>query len=147
MNQPIHDNLETILTQIFEEWAMMFSDGPISEIPPGTALEHVGIHFDGEEHGDIDFWLSKPLIESLVVNVLGLNGPEEITPSDKDDVIRELANVVCGHFVSSQFGSEKIFQLSIPEVNLKTLPPENTDESAKLSIDGNPIFAQINVGG
>lgn len=143
MTQPIHDTLETILTQIFEEWAMMFSDGPLDALPEGTPLEHVGIHFEGPHNGHIHFWLSPELIESLVQNVLGLDSPELISDSDRADVIRELANVVCGHFVSSQFGSDLIFQLSIPEVNLQTLSPKHSADSTTLSIDGKPMHAEV----
>lgn len=105
--------LKETLGFVLEDWAMAFADDHDCHVEKHTADYYVSIHYSGQEKGKIELWLNEDLAHNITMNVLGIN---EVSHADTMDAVKELANLVCGHFLTSYYDRKNVFDLSIPEV-------------------------------
>lgn len=81
---------------------------------PGPVVE---VRFRGKPPGLFRLRLGLRAAAELAASFLGAASPEEVTQTEVDNVLRELANVICGRALS-RIESDSTFDLSSPE----TLP-------------------------
>ncbi len=59
------------------------------------------------------------------------------------DAAKEFMYVVCGHFVTTMYGTEKVFNLTIPETRPLAEPPDlwagDGERISTVAVDGFPI--------
>lgn len=138
--------LKQVIAQIFEGWATIFADEATNAASLGNVpLYHVHIGFNGPHAGKINLWVSEPLSQSLVVNVKGVESGGTVSDADKKDAIRELANITCGHFLSTFYGEQTIFQFSVPEVSQRTVTEFDGKDKTVMSFEGQPLLADISI--
>lgn len=115
------------LSSVLEEMAFIFTDELSREdIPadPGKSLL-VEMGFQGDHSGKISLVAQLPLCHELAVNILGTE-EEEVTDTMASDALKEVLNMACGQFLTSLFGTEPLFDLTVPEVS-KAEPPAWAD--------------------
>lgn len=116
--------LENVVEQVFGDLAFMIADGetagPASE--PRTWLAG-SIEYYGGSRGRIACWCTQELAVGLAANLLGLDPADAAAGEAASDAVREFLNVLCGHLVTQWYGTEAVFNLSIPVVEPCPQPP------------------------
>jgi CheY-specific phosphatase CheX len=86
-----------------------------SDSAPETALPVCAwLEFRGEPSGSFGINLSEPAARVIGANFLGAE-PEELTAGQISEVVRELANIVCGAILTRVHG-DNLFELTAPEL-------------------------------
>lgn len=135
--------MTTIFSEVLANLAFMFTDeGEIKPGPDDQWLETV-ISYNGPNVGTLKLFCTREFSWALARNLLGL-GPEEQTENQHaDDATKEFMNIVCGQFVTAAFGSEDVYDLTIPEIETLQDEPDfsqnGNDDASILSVDGKLI--------
>lgn len=87
-------------------------DLPLTEKP---AL-NVRIEYQGEHSGEISIILGEDLASRIARRFLGMDNESDILNDMIEDSARELANVICGHFVTLKYGESPIMKISVPRL-------------------------------
>jgi CheY-specific phosphatase CheX len=140
--QPEHRAaLGEVAAEVCQKQAFLFAE----ECDPAEALTAAGpflqatISFAGPRRGVLGIAATRSLTLELAANLLDLDPESEETAPAAADALGELANVVCGQFLTSAYGSTAVFRLSIPAIG--DLDDEawaglaNSDESLCLSFE------------
>ena len=108
--------------------------------PAGVAAQVI---FDGDPPGSFRLDLDLPAAQSAAANFLG-EDPEELTPQKMNEVVCELANMICGS-VLSRIESSAVFRLAPPEIAAEDSPrPESpAGASFQASLGGGALRAEI----
>lgn len=135
--------LTTIFSEVLANLAFMFTDeGDFVFSPDDQWLETV-IAYNGPKTGTLKLNCAREFSNTLAANLLGLNPEEQTEDQHAHDATKEFMNIVCGQFVTAAFGSEDVFDLTIPEIETLQEAPDfsqnGDDEVSILSVDGKPI--------
>ena len=111
-------SLAETIASVLESNAFMFPDAcPVDELdlPYETCLR-AAMGFRGPAIGEI--WLMLPCgaCREVAANIRGVELEDLAGPADAEDALKELLNIICGRFLTAEYGLEPIFQLSIPSV-------------------------------
>lgn len=110
---------------------------------------NVRIEYSGEHRGELGLILEKPLASRFAARILGLDDPHEVYDDMIEDALKELLNVVCGHFVTLMYGYAPVMKISLPRVftigsaacnMLRTNPNVCT-----FMVDEAPLIGQIRI--
>ena len=110
--------LTTVVSDVLEHQAFMFVDEcPKTELEQdaGASL-HVTMGFEGPVSGSIGMAVPRTMCVELAANILGVEPDDDFAVEGAPDAFQELLNVVCGQLLTSLYGSEPVFHLSIPRV-------------------------------
>lgn len=132
-----------IFSEVLANLAFMFTDeGEFVSDPDDQWLETT-IDYNGPNTGTLILNCEREFSNTLATNLLGLDPEEQTEDRHALDATKEFMNIVCGQFVTAAYGSEDVYDLSIPEINtLEEAPDFSTnaeDETSILSVDGKPI--------
>ncbi len=134
--------LTTVLSDVLANLAFMFTDDGEFEAPVGERWLETSIGYDGPVSGTLQLNCTEPFAVQMAGNLLGMDSDGELTEQESMDAIKEFMNVLCGQYVTAAYGTEDVFNLTIPEVlELPSTPcldsPEGySEDSALLSVDG-----------
>jgi len=81
----------------------------------GEAL-NVRIEYSGKHSGELGLIMERPLASLIAARILGLENANDVFDDMIDDAMRELINVVCGHFLTLMYGYTPVFKNSVPKV-------------------------------
>lgn len=110
---------------------------------------NVRIEYTGEHSGELGLIMEKNLASRFAARILGLDNTEDIYDDMIEDALRELLNVVCGHFVTLMYGYTPILKISLPKVfsigsaacnMLRTNPNVCT-----FTVDKEPVIGQVRI--
>ena len=149
MNHP----LKAVVERVLAEWAMMLVD------PALNAAEAFDASQDFYEaratcEGVFTGWLvvlcQQEFLNTLTVNVLGLDGEDEIRESDRLDALRELANIICGNFMTEAYGADTPFTLpcfSVRNVNYAEIEGKLLDQTSGVALlaDDHPLLVTFDL--
>jgi chemotaxis protein CheY-P-specific phosphatase CheC len=112
----------------------------------GEAL-NVRIEYSGRHSGELGLIMERPLATRIASRILGLENENDIFDDMMEDAIRELINVVCGHFVTLMFGYTPVLKVSIPKVfrldgAACTMLMSNPN-ICTFMVDGFPLLGQV----
>jgi CheY-specific phosphatase CheX len=106
---------------------------------------NVSISYKGDRAGAIILIVSAETAKILAYNILGIDEDEEDLPFESSmDALKELLNTICGQFITSRFGDEPVFDLTVPET--KTISLDEWQESVDsgnflaLNVEDEPIL-------
>ncbi|MFC1614713.1 chemotaxis protein CheX [Gemmatimonadota bacterium] len=105
------------LISVLESMAFIFTEELSTEelsSDPGEALA-VEMSFHGPHRGKVTLMVQYPLCIELAVNMLGTD-EGEVTEPMAGDALKEVLNMACGQYLTSSFGSEPVFDLTVPRV-------------------------------
>ncbi len=115
MNQTDRALLLHIFASVFEDFAFMFVEDDPDEAP-GLQGAGVQTRIDFKSTSDSGYMeVIAPLdfCNELAENILGAD--EEELPEDAgENALKEFLNVSCGYFLAEKFGTEVVFDLTIP---------------------------------
>lgn len=77
---------------------------------------NVRIEYGGEHKGELGLIMEKPLASRFAARILGLENPQDVYDDMIEDALKELLNVVCGHFLTLMYGYAPILKISLPRV-------------------------------
>ena len=111
------DILAQALSEVFEVQAFMFTEEvePSEIESPEGALWKTSIYFSGCDSGVMELTFPDDLAVELAANTLGVEA-EEVRTETAQDALKEFANVVCGQFLTRQYGNRQVFKLSMPNI-------------------------------
>ena len=144
--------LAETISGVLEVQAFMVAEvcEPAEVEEPVDACLSTSISFNGPISGTLGLIFSGELCVELAANVLGLEA-EEIESDDAADALKELINVVCGQFLTSFYGSDTVFKLSIPQVEETDLgiwqACREDPDAVCLNVDYSPVLAYMSLGG
>ncbi len=134
--------LTTVLSEVLADLAFMFTDDGEFDPPVGERWLDTSISYQGSESGSLRLTCTNTFAAHLTANLLGMESGEETTEQESHDAVKEFMNIVCGQYVTAAFGTEDVFNLSIPEVlELPDTPEledseEESPDVALLSVEG-----------
>jgi chemotaxis protein CheY-P-specific phosphatase CheC len=136
--------LATIFSEVLANLAFMFSDDHQGEPDPQAQWLRTTIGYEGPNHtGTLCFTCPDGFAALLAANLLGVDPLDAKAENTACDAVKEFMNIVCGQFVTAQFGTEDVFNLTIPNVTVLDEPP-SFDESGSgdisvLSVEGHLV--------
>ena len=134
--------LTTTLSKVLANLAFMFTDDDEFAPPVGERWLETTISYEGPVSGTLRLTCTRTFATQLAANLLGVESCEKITEQEQDDAVKELVNVICGQHITDVYGTEDVFNLTIPEVLEPSTTPVLRDpeaapeEMALLSVDG-----------
>lgn len=132
-------DLATIVEQVFGDLAFMIADAETAAAAHQPCHWLVGsVEYFGASRGQIECWCTQGLAVGLAANLLGLDPADPAAGEAAPDAVREFLNVLCGHLVTEWYGTEAVFNLSIPLVQPCAQPPELAagKHACRLLVDG-----------
>jgi chemotaxis protein CheY-P-specific phosphatase CheC len=114
--------IENAVRQLLSECAQqtletMFFAAPDAIFPdaarPAGELIAASLTFQGDPPGRFGVVLSSPLARTMAINFLGLEDDAELPPSQVNEVVGEMTNIICGA-VLSELESNANFDISTP---------------------------------
>jgi len=81
-----------------------------------TDALNVRVEYSGRHNGELGLIMEQPLAMRIAARILGNDSTVDVSDEMIEDAIRELINVVCGHFVTLMYGYTPVLKLSIPKV-------------------------------
>ncbi|MCF8025408.1 MAG: hypothetical protein K9K82_07965 [Desulfobacteraceae bacterium] len=123
-----------VFSSVFEEFAFMFvEEDPFPE-PSETSycpclLAEISFK-SKDKHGFLEVVAPVSVCAELAENILGTD-QQELPEQAEEQALTEVLNVSCGYFLAEKFGTEEVFDLSIPEIR-----PVSQKQWAALIEDG-----------
>ena len=115
MNQPLDQVLSATAEETFETLAFMCTI-PEEESPPASvaAVARVAVEFDGPFAGQLVVGVSASMLPAVAANMLGLEPGAAPTNKQRQDALKELANVICGNLLPRIAGPKAVFNVRPP---------------------------------
>lgn len=114
----------------------------------GDAL-NIRIEYSGKHAGELGLIMERPLASQIAARILGLGSTDDIYDDMIEDAVRELINVVCGHFVTQMYGYTPILKISMPKVFLLGSPACNVllenPNICTIMVDNFPLLGLVRV--
>jgi len=138
MKQITYDNeLYQVAAGTLETLAMMFlvseDEAPITE--PCESDQIVSVSFDGPFSGTLTIRVSETMLGELAANMLGVRDADETNSDQRQDALRELANVTCGNLLSKLAGADPVFNIYTPGPT-KLIPDSAEAQATLLALEG-----------
>jgi CheY-specific phosphatase CheX len=138
MTDPISRVLYRVTEEVLERLAFIFSF-PEEDRPPidGPDAMEARVAFSGPFSGALHLRIGRDICPELAGNMLGVE-PEETTPDQRDDAVRELVNVICGNLLPAIAGKRAVFNVDSPALLSAPAPPARFDAvlaEARLSLE------------
>ncbi|HBY63353.1 MAG TPA: hypothetical protein DEH78_26315 [Solibacterales bacterium] len=113
-DQRVPEVLDASVAEVLETMCFAFPEGPLpdGEAPPEGESVGAAIEFTGGAKGRFTLTVGREAARGLACSFLGAE-PEEIDEGRSSEVLREVANMICGSALSS-LESGQHFDLSEP---------------------------------
>ena len=146
--------LATIFSEVLANLAFMFTDEDLADPPACDEWLETTIAYSGPVTGALKLRCSRDFSTRLAANLLGLDPDDPDTEQSASDAVKEFMNIVCGQFITAAYGTEEVFNLTIPKIvelpdtsdltpcEGAIAPPQGVDaplqgvETSVVSIDG-----------
>lgn len=120
--------LTTVLSDVLANLAFMFTENGEYETPAGERWLETLASYQGPVSGSLQLTCTETFATQLTVNLLGMESGEETTQQESNDAVKEFMNVICGQYVTAAYGTEDVFNLTIPEVIEQPITPVFGDQ-------------------
>ncbi len=137
-----------VFSSVFEDFAFMFVDEAPDFAPydsgPGLRAK---IEFDSEgKMGALEIVAPLDFCCEAARNILGTD-PEELPENAGEQALKEMANILCGCLLAAKFGTDEIFDFSIPAMETVSKQAWNglVDNRRHIvfAVDESPFLAQF----
>jgi len=96
--------------------AFIFVAEPDENSPPPQYTLQARIAYKGPRRGTLQLRCDGRFAAVLAGNLLGVDAADAAAEQQRLDALKELMNVVCGNLVTALYGTEALFELTLPEV-------------------------------
>jgi hypothetical protein len=140
--------LAAIFSDVLANLAFMFTEDDQVDTDPGEVWFETTVRYSraqGTGHraevpgGTLKFRCTRGFCVLLAANLLGIDADDDTATAQGEDAVKEFMNIVCGQFVTSVYGRDDVFNLSIPQIvglpETPDLTSEDSDRSSTLSVD------------
>jgi CheY-specific phosphatase CheX len=134
--------LETILSEVLANMAFMFGEPVTGDAPPEPDWLECVISYRGPQRGELKLRCPEAFADVLAANLLGMEPGSPELAARIEDTVKELLNVICGQTVTTYFGRQAAFDLTIPCMKrLEALPPAlaPSPDAVELCVEGHMI--------
>lgn len=117
------------------------------EFPPPNVvnLMLVGLEFVGQARGTFTLAISATTAQRLALNFMGMSPEEHLDRQPVIEVLGELANMLCGHFLG-QLNFHESFRLSSPiELSLESFAPQGHTYQRTVYLEQGSVSMQVAV--
>jgi len=131
LSEPLREAVDEVLETMF-----FVEDGGRSAVgrPPEELIE-ARLNFEGGPSGSFRLRITDGATKTLAADFLGEDAPE-LTATRIAEVVSELANMICGAFLSRVAGEETTFRLSPPSaVPLRARVVEAQEDGLAYSVE------------
>jgi len=151
MSNDYNETLIKVCCDVFENLSFMFGETiDLSEAESDSdAFISATMSFKGDKTGSLELVVPAETADTLAYNILGIDESEDLPPGSAIDALRELLNTICGQLLTTLFGDQPIFDLTVPET--KTLTLDQWDERVEndqylaISVEDEPILIKTNI--
>ena len=135
MSNKLDEILRDISAQTFETLVFLFEMGD-EEIDSSAAEETVAVSvgFSGPFGGAMVLSVTEPMMAEIAGNMLGEMDVDSLPVEQRNDGLKELANVLCGNLLPALAGDEAVFDVHAPELIDGKLPE---------TVDGAPRVGHV----
>ena len=136
-----------VLEEVLEQLAFMFGKVVDKEeiFTENEKYLHVTMEFKGAQTGDVGIAISAWLGVVLASNILGIDEGEEVALDKSADALKELLNIVCGQLLTTVYGEEPVFDLTVPELveldKVEWMNLVDSPETIVMMVEGVPMVA------
>ena len=151
MNEEMREMLETCFTEVMEKMAFMFVEEADPDEIPDSSDENLKakMNFVGNYSGSLMIIVQRDILMQIAPNVLGDDPDGGWMERIGIDALSELLNVTCGSILTSLFGHQPVFDLTVPEVTLidddEWRSFRNDPETLKFLLDDKPVMLRFNI--
>lgn len=135
--------LATIFSEVLASLAFMFTEEDHVDLTEDESWLEITIGYDGPESGTLCLQCTRNFTILLASNLLGTNPDEIEAESAAEDAVKEFMNIVCGQFITAEFGTECVFSLTIPQIIELPQAPDlalnDGGNSSIMSVEGQPV--------
>jgi len=142
LHQALRDSVDEVLEKMF--FAETLGEAPGAS--PEADDIAVELSFEGEEPGVMCLRLTAAAAREIAADFLGIE-TAEISPIQVSEVVRELANMICGS-VLSRVESAVVFRLGVPRIVAPSpqLPPPSAQPLYCVQLSNGRITVNIVTG-
>lgn len=143
MQQQKSATLTAIFSDVLANLAFMFTDEDDAPPEADGVWSEASIEYHGCVGGALRLVYPEPFAIELAANLLGTDPAGEDVGAQAADAVKELMNIICGQLVTALHGTEAVFNLSIPQVEVLPGMPEFSYEDngniCSLGVSGHKI--------
>ncbi|MBN2297775.1 MAG: response regulator [Deltaproteobacteria bacterium] len=139
------------MRQVMPSMASMSPYFPESGDVPGMQGDalNVNIAYSGWHKGELGLILEHRLVSRIAARIMGLDDAEDISDDMVEDALRELMNVICGHFITLMYGEKALLDVSTPQVfpvkNALCNMLSSSPDIHAFMIDDSPALGRIRI--
>lgn len=143
MQQQQTATLTTVFSEVLASLAFMFTDDEQQNPPPDTVWLETRISYFGPFRGTLFLRCTRDFSTLLAANLLGIDSEDDQAATAAEDASKEFMNIVCGQLVTALYGTESVFNLSIPQLDVMSAPPDldipDDPRVSTLWVEGSPV--------
>lgn len=136
--------LTTIFSDVLANLAFMFNDDEPSEPAGGEVWMETTISYHGSESGSLRLSCPTEFAALLAANLLGIDPQDRDAETKAEDAVKEFMNIVCGQLITTWYGSEQVFDLTIPQTRMLMETPNFSAsveaDTTHLSVEGHQVL-------
>lgn len=135
--------LAAIFSEVLANLAFMFNDDEAADPSPGELWFETHIGYRGSERGMLYLRCTMEFASLLASNLLGVDPQDEDAEAKAIDSVKEFMNIVCGQLITTWYGDDEVFDLTIPETTALAETPElnveDNDNLTTMSVEGHRV--------
>ncbi|MEA3287217.1 MAG: chemotaxis protein CheX [Candidatus Marinimicrobia bacterium] len=110
--------LENVFCDVFENLAFMFGELVDTSELTNSSTNHVRakMDFSGARTGQVMLTVPNEMCPEIAANVLGIDPEDDQVQELAGDALKEMLNIICGQLLTELEGHDKVFNLSVPEI-------------------------------
>ncbi len=115
MRDDLNELLSAKIIEILEKLAFVFAE-PVEAADDGFDGETISMEaaFTGPFSGSVGLEFEAGVVAELAANMLGLEDPEDLTPEQRTDALKEALNIICGNILPVIAGKTAVFHIAAP---------------------------------
>ena len=106
--------LAQVTEDTFASMAFLFPGGEPDDAPGDPVV--ITVAFAGPQRGRLEMLLPKRILDTLAVNMLGLDETQAPTPDQKADAVKEVLNVICGNLLPRIDDPKAVYDVCPPVI-------------------------------
>ena len=144
--------LTNVVSETLEQFAFVFAESELFPADPPAEdtplLAEIGFK-SSRRSGRLILAASQTLCSEVAQNVMGEDGEDEVSDEASRNALQEVVNITCGNLLAQLYGTEEMFELSVPEC--RDMSAEEWKELAgrentiSLNADEEPLLALLEV--
>ena len=139
MPQPATATLTTTLSEVLAELAFLFVDDNEPEPIGASRWLKTSISYSGPSNGTLRMGCSEEFASLLATNLLGMEEGDDLPGGQANDAVKEFMNILCGRYITDVYGTQDVYNLSIPEISEADPTTSCSEAVTTISVGGHRV--------